>query len=307
MSVEAINKKMWDMILALQHTSLGRKIVTAVYASGLVMLWNHFLYERDRKHPTPEMMNSKKFFMENKARVRHIVKLLEDQKSKSVFRRCIQYRITHDWRVRPSYNRKDQYFPKDIIKLSTKEVFVDCGAYNGDTIERFLKETHKQYKRIVAFEPDQKNIEALKKRGGGGIKLVVVPAACWSEETDVFFKAGGSSGSVDKIGHSEDVIKVHAQAVDNIVECKDATFIKMDIEGSEYDALLGAYQVIKQNRPTLAVCIYHSDEDMLRLIELIERWNLGYKFYIRHHAQKTAETVLYAISDVTKREAFDKG
>ena len=86
-----------------------------------------------------------------------------------------------------------------------------------------------------------------------------------------------------------------ARAIDNVEDCRDATFIKMDIEGSEYEALIGAQNTIKKNRPKLAICIYHSDEDMLRLIELIANWDLGYKFYIRHHAQKISETVLYAI------------
>lgn len=292
MGVESINKKMWDVILTLQHTNLGRKIVEVIYASGVVAVWNHFLYERDHKHPTLEMVNSKKFFMENKDRIRHIVKVLEDEESKEVFKRCIQYRITHDWRVRPHYDRKNQYFPQDIIQMSSTEVFVDCGAYNGDTIESFLRKTNKQYKRIIAFEPDQKNIEALRQRGK---RIVVVPAACWSEDTEVCFQEGGSSGTVEKAEHNENVIRVRAQAIDNVIECKDATFIKMDIEGSEYEALLGAYKTIEKNRPKLAICIYHSDEDMLRLMELVEGWRLGYKFYVRHHAQKIAETVLYAV------------
>lgn len=283
---------MWDMILALQHTKPGRKLVQAVYASGLVAIWNHFLYERDRKHPTSEMVNSKIFFMKNKVRIRDIISVLEDRESKEIFQSCIQYRITHDWRLRPKYNRKDQYFPKDIIKMSSSEIFVDCGAYNGDTIESFLKQIHKHYKRIIAFEPDQKNIDALRSVCVG---VVVVPAACWNEDTDVFFHEGGSSGTVNKMEHDKNGIKVHAKAIDNVIECKNATFIKMDIEGSEYEALLGAYKTIKKNRPKLAICIYHSDEDMLRIIELIEGWSLGYKFYIRHHAQKIAETVLYAV------------
>ena len=76
--------------------------------------------------------------------------------------------------------------------------------------------------------------------------------------------------------------------VDMVIHCGD-------IEGSEYEALIGGYETIARNRPKLAICIYHSDEDMLRIAELIASWNLGYKFYVRHHAQLVAETVLYAI------------
>lgn len=54
-------------------------------------------------------------------------------------------------------------------------------------------------------------------------------------------------------------------------------------------------EAIKRNRPKPAICIYHSAEDMLRIAELIADWKLGYKFYVRHHAQLASETVLYAI------------
>jgi FkbM family methyltransferase len=170
---------------------------------------------------------------------------------------------------------------------------VDCGAYNGDTVMRFIKYSHGKYKKIVAFEPDASNVRALKKRGKN---ISVVQAACWSSDTELSFETDkGSSSKVVENKSTYCDIKVVAKAIDSVNECKDATFIKMDIEGSEYDALIGAYNTICRNTPKLAICIYHSDEDMLRILELIESWNLGYKFYVRHHAQKISETVLYAI------------
>ena len=258
-------------------------------------IWNHLSYECDRKNPTDDMKRAEKFFAENEERIQRIEKMLEDNASKYVFRQCIEYRVTHDWRMRPQYNRRDQYFPQDIVQLTPKEVFIDCGAYNGDTIESFLRFTHKKYKKIVAFEPDEKNVSAIRRKGE---RIFVIPSACWSSDTEVSFSMGeGSSSSVCNKTESNEkkIIRMRARAIDNVEECRDATFIKMDIEGSEYEALIGAQNTIKKNRPKLAICIYHSDEDMLRLIELIANWDLGYKFYIRHHAQKISETVLYAI------------
>ncbi len=189
----------------------------------------------------------------------------------------IKYRASHDWRDRPSYNRKNQYFPDGIIKLNDEEIFVDCGAYNGDTIKKFLKKCHKKYNHIVAIEPDYP-----------------ICAAAWKSDTEVTFQQGlGSSSHVMEEKASNK--KVSAKSIDNIAECSNATFIKMDIEGSEYNALCGGVETIRRNKPKLPICIYHSDEDMLRLIELIAGWDLNYRFYIRQHAQKDAETVLYCI------------
>ena len=79
------------------------------------------------------------------------------------------------------------------------------------------------------------------------------------------------------------------------MECRNATFIKMDIEGSEYNALLGGQEVICNNKPKLAICIYHSDEDMLRLIELIHDMVPEDSLFIRQHSNSICETVLYAV------------
>jgi hypothetical protein len=84
--------------------------------------------------------------------------------------------------------------------------------------------------------------------------------------------------------------------IDSIEECKNATFIKMDIEGAEWDALHGARETIVRNKPQLAICLYHSDEDMIRLVEYVHSLVPEYKLYIRHHSRSDVETVLYAIA-----------
>lgn len=83
--------------------------------------------------------------------------------------------------------------------------------------------------------------------------------------------------------------------IDAVPECKNATFIKMDIEGMEWDALHGAVETIKRNHPKLAICIYHSDEDMIRIVEYIHEIAPEYKLYVRHHSKREYETVLYAV------------
>ncbi len=284
-----MEKRLWKLILKLQQSPIGRLLVSIAYKSGLVYVWNFFAYEKDRKHPTEEMQQSEKFFKENKNRIDNNLELLFDAESKRVYKRVIRYRITHDYHDRPKYNRNNQYFPTNIVNIEGEGMrFVDCGAYNGDTIRQFRKLTKNHYEKIVAFEPDYENIKALKKIDGN---IFVIEAAVYSRDTEVVFQVG--EGSSSKI--SNEGIKVAARAIDTVAECNDASFIKMDIEGSEYDALLGAKNVISKNKPILAICIYHSDEDIIRILELINSWSLGYRFYVRHHAQKISETVLYAV------------
>lgn len=84
--------------------------------------------------------------------------------------------------------------------------------------------------------------------------------------------------------------------MDDVAECKNATFIKMDLEGSEMQALKGAEKIIKANKPKLAICIYHSDKDMLEIIQYIYSLVPEYKFFVRQHANSYNETVLYAVA-----------
>lgn len=281
---------LWKIILWLQKTGVGNFIVALLYDCGVIYIYNNLVYDWERKHPTVEMKRSKKYFEENKNRLNRVIEMLDDDESKRVLKSVIKYRATHDRKDRPKYNRKNQYFPSDIVQLTNEEVFVDCGAYNGDTIKSFIKKTNRSYKKIVAFEPDGDNAKLI----GTQEKIYVVCAAVWNENTELVFSDGqGSSSRVDNSANTG--IQIQAVSIDSIKECADATFIKMDVEGSEYNALIGAKETIITNRPKLAICIYHSDEDMIRIAELINSWNLEYKFYVRHHAQKISETVLYCI------------
>lgn len=235
-----MEEKLWRIILFLQRTEIGSCLVKLLYASNVISIYNWFVLEYERRHPTQQMRDAKFFWRgENKRRKEKCRCLLYDEKSREIYDTIISFRISHNYRKRPVYSRSDQYFPKDIIVLENNEVFVDCGAYNGDTVKQFIKQTKNKYKRIIAFEPDHKNINSLKKVSGN---IVIVDAAVWSCDTTKSFKYGNGSGSHinNNVFLEHDLVKT--KAIDNVKECENASFIKMDIEGSEYDALLGAYQ-----------------------------------------------------------------
>ncbi|WP_026491286.1 FkbM family methyltransferase [Butyrivibrio sp. XPD2002] len=93
----------------------------------------------------------------------------------------------------------------------------------------------------------------------------------------------------------QDNISIKICSIDDTPECEGASFIKMDIEGAEWDALHGAEKTICRNKPKLALCIYHSDEDMIRIAEYIHELVPEYRLYVRHHTRRNHETVLYAV------------
>lgn len=68
----------------------------------------------------------------------------------------------------------------------------------------------------------------------------------------------------------------------------------MDIEGSEYDTLIGAEKTIKSSKPSLMICVYHLPEDIFRIPLLIKQWNLGYRLYLRVYEKNGLEMVMYA-------------
>lgn len=197
----------------------------------------------------------------------------------------------------PSTLPKEQYFDPDIIKLRENEVFVDAGVLNLGTSLRFMEECEREHIpkfKIHAFEPDtisyQRCLEIQKKLPG--VDLHLHHAGLWSEKTTLYFAEMGNGGS--KITQQETGTYIDTVSLDQCVLDK-VTFIKMDIEGAELEALKGSREIIRKYRPRLAICIYHKKEDLVEIPSYIKELVPEYKLYVRHYSNVAAETVLYAV------------
>ncbi len=278
------------------HTRTGRTTMNLLRGSGISPAIRKrlvlFKMAKETKLPTDEMLRSKAFFVENAQRVNNILSWLADEESKETYRKAIEFRITHDIKRAPKiYNTKEQYFDKNIIK-SENDVFVDCGAFIGDTVDCFIDFCKSNYKSIISFEPDNFNYKELCNKNVNN--MTVFKAGVWDKSTRLSFISNGSgSRIVESTDNNDNAIEV--LAIDEVAECKEATFIKMDIEGAEKKALMGARQTIIRNKPKLAICIYHSDEDMIEIAEYLHSLVPDYRLYIRHYFYEPIETVLYAI------------
>ncbi len=209
-----------------------------------------------------------------------------------ISKRVLLDRIRHLllWEAMPHEPYTNQYFEPDIVHLTEEEVLVDCGFYTGDTAEAFIRQTRGRYKHIYGFEPDSTNIAKCNLDKN---RLSIIQQGVWSEETVLKFIPSTDSGSISTVGN----IEIPVTSLDSFFGNKQdmPTLIKMDIEGSEKQALLGAACIIKKYKPTIALSIYHRLEDIYELPCIIKDLRPDYRFYLRHYSDCYVDTVLYAI------------
>jgi len=233
--------------------------------------------------------------------IKTVINMLADEKSKNVLRSLIKYRQTLDRKnLKGIMDTKNQYLPQaDGVTLFPlrDEVLVDCGAYTGDTIKIFLKKVRMDIKAVVAFEPDRDSFTKLVatcKKKISEIDVKLYNCGVSDSNGKAYFYNG--RGSQSRFSSKEKgAVFVQTMTIDSVPECENATFIKMDVEGAELAALRGAREVICNNKPKLAISIYHKPEDYWTIPMYISELNPEYTFYIRHHSYQGIETVLYAI------------
>ena len=236
-------------------------------------------------------LTDKNYLKDKTESLDEVKSLLEDNKSKIIFEEVVKFRTTLNYNALSSVDLDDQYFPNDIPKWKEPVNFIDLGAFNGDTI-KLLNDKY-DINKIAAFEPDQENlqelIEFLKKLNK---ESIIFPYATSDGIKKMNFDANAGAGSVVSEFGAETVTTI---SIDQSLILFNPTLIKMDIEGSEHETLIGAEQTIKLTRPGLAICLYHKPEDLFKIPLLLKKWNLNYTFYLRLHCYSSFDLVLYAI------------
>lgn len=236
-----------------------------------------------------EGLFTKEYMLENFDKLEKVYSLLADEKSKEVYKNVIEFKITGDIKVLKACATSPSEAYENIIMPSDDEIFVDLGAYTGDTVEEFLSHV-KDYKKIICCEPNKRNHRKLSEFCGELENVEIHNAAAWSENTTLIFsKSGGRMPHLSDKG-----IETTALTVDSITKDFGATYIKYDVEGAEKEAIIGSEETIKAFKPKLNVALYHRVGDMFLLPLHIYDLNPDYKFYIRHFPYYPAwDTNLY--------------
>lgn len=227
-------------------------------------------------------------FINNYDKAEIVYNMLSDKRSKDVFCDIINYRISG--KIEYLFNcetERAEIF--NIIKPTENDVYIDAGAYNGDTVNEMVNKACGSMKKIFALEPDKRNYKKLCVNTDSFDFVEPINAGAWSEKTVLTFsQRSGRNSAVCKEGKPTQMVNI-----DSLTE--NATIIKYDVEGAEYEALLGSQKNITKNKPRLMVSLYHRTDDIFDLPLMIANLNPDYKFFMRHHPYIPAwETNLYA-------------
>jgi len=255
-----------------------------------ILFWKHW-----RDMPKEDRLELPQQILQWADDMRPAYDLLSDDTSREEFRAQIRWRCLLDYACLPApHAAADMYYPPDLFRLTTEEVLVDCGAFDGDSIRSFLKKTGDRFQHIYAFEADPANIAALTRNCEGlGNKVEIMPYAVGSHDGVVRFCADGSVGS--KVAEAGATLEVDCRTLDSALAQANPTFIKMDIEGAEPDAIMGATQTIARCRPVMAICAYHKCDHLWIIPKLLKAAYPDYQIFLRRYAEDCWETVYYAI------------
>lgn len=227
-------------------------------------------------------------------RVRYIAlaKLLADDFSRQVLNALLGFRLTLDATVLTPIVEWDLYGPADLLKYGDDEVYVDGGSYDGDSIRLFIDRVHGKFSRVLAFEPDKNTFQRLAANFVGEKRVEPINAGLHRRKATLHFDNAGTRGSilVEQGG-----VEIPVVGLDEVLEDQRVTFVKMNIEGAELEALKGGEQVIKNWAPKLAISAYHRPSHLWQVPELVHSLRPDYRLYLRQHDGGVIETVLYAL------------
>ena len=233
---------------------------------------------------------------ENLQKLDEVINLLADEKSRRTFLKVItRLCLPYQWHYFYEPADELQYFPKEF-SFSNEEIFLDAGVCDGQNIFEFIERVNSEYKRIYGIEADASNFKLSKKNLAGVPKLELIRGALYSRQGETLsFHSSimtGKKGNARVQNDGDSFVK----SIAGDALKYPPTFIKMDIEGAEKEALRGLEGTIKNYAPKLAICVYHFQEDFWEIPLLIKKLNPRYKLFMRNYERlfSLLETVCYA-------------
>jgi len=171
---------------------------------------------------------------------------------------------------------------------------VDVGVYRGVYTYKLSKE----FKHVHAFEPNPLIYPFLEKNLTKIVKNMTLKNLALSDSNgDVNLRIPSRSKSIFKTNYEEiyklgcatihegnkidnkNNFKVKKIKLDDLLEDKNISFVKIDVEGHEREVITGSKKIIKKNKPVLLVEIEerHNNFPILDTIEFVK--NFGYNSY----------------------------
>ncbi len=216
---------------------------------------------------------------------------LADQVSRDAFAAVVRFRLTFDLKCMDGFELAiDRQYFEPFLPLPQRGVFVDGGGYDGQTTRQFAV-LAPDYRSIYFFEPSAVAMAQARSALAPLRDIHYVPCGLGAATTRMRFDA--SAGPTSRLS-PEGGTEIDVVSIDDAV-AEPITLLKLDIEGAEFDAIAGAANHIRADRPALAVCVYHDQRDFWRIPRRILELHPDYRVYLRHYSEGILETVMFFI------------
>ncbi len=187
-----------------------------------------------------------------------------------------------------SVNRFDPYvfvgkyglneIPVNILKSIENKIFLDIGAYNGDTaimLQQFKP------KHTFCYEPVSKNLEDLKRTISlnnlqNTITVKNIALSNKIGEVKIIIDDAGSKLLENESNHQVETVR--ASTIDSECRKLNIGLIKMDVEGMERFVIQGGMQTIRNNNPILLISLYHTGADFFTIPMMLRNYIPSIKF-----------------------------
>lgn len=288
-SVLKIDEVPKDSIILFTSTGSPQEVKNALEKKGYNCISYFSLYKYSKLDilPPPFMEDFEEDFKNNKSKYQNTYNLLKDKKSKEIFEKIINFKISFDLNFLEGFtnNFDSQYFDKELIPHFENISFLDGGAYVGDTLKQIIK-NYPDYKKIYSIEPNELHLKIAKRDFGELKNIEFINCGLGSQKNII------EESNTNTHHGSHDYQAQNINTIDNLIDEK-IDFIKLDIEGAEQDTIIGAKNTIKNQTPLLTICIYHKASDWYKIPQLVLDINSSYDVYIRHYMESIYETVMY--------------
>jgi FkbM family methyltransferase len=281
------------LIITTHRVALAAKNLCKLGISSFVPAWALQILHPDLFPPHMYYRKWAEDLVVNRHKYISLWNTLADETSRRIYEAIIDFKISFNPLVLlTNMDVSGEYFPEGVIKLTEDEVFVDGGAWTGDTIRVFKEKVKDNYERVYAFEPSPLTFQRLSENFAADPRVVPLNKGLYSQSAVLRFDDFGSTASrVSDVG----ALEVPVTTIDQAVRGGRVSFIKLNIEGAEAAAIRGAEATIRNYRPKMALCVYHSPRDIWEIPEVVTSIVDDYDFYLRHHDGGIIQLVLYAV------------
>lgn len=256
-----------------------------------------------------------------KAELLDSCQLLQDEESKKIFLDTLNWKMTGDMfpLIRHTLGKQNySFFDDDLIHTDENSVYVDVGAYTGDTIACFLMFSKGLFKKIIGVEADSGNYKALNQfvqfSRVKGIECYNL--ALWSREEQKIFYTNSANDTIHfdspNLFQSADIVAdnlslermkdkleestLNVETLDILLKNDVPTILKINALAADREIILGGKEIIRNYKPVLILEFGVAKGDVFEIIPLIKYLNDKYRFYMRRkEVFGDIKTVLYCI------------